>query len=135
MSAEHDASIGAYSLLWAISKDPKLKAIFPPGFASEVLLKTVADDLQSSSKWDEKVEKEYTTWVDSFGCEAPSNKTCEDNVLASSFCGRLSSDYFTKDDKELAKIFSLLFKDRTGDVYAKKISPPKSIFRGIKRLV
>jgi len=74
MSAEHDASIGAYSLLWAISKDPKLKAIFPPGFASEVLLKTVADDLQSSSKWDEKVGKEYAAWVDSFGCEAPSNQ-------------------------------------------------------------
>mmetsp|Transcript_32707 Transcript_32707/g.45624 ORF Transcript_32707/g.45624 Transcript_32707/m.45624 type:complete len:82 (+) Transcript_32707:108-353(+) len=66
---------------------------------------------------------------------SPHRQTCEDNVLASSFCGRLSSDYFTKDGKELAKIFSLIFKDRTGDVYAKKISPPKSIFRGIERLV
>jgi len=121
MSAEHDASIGAYSLLWAISKDPKLKSIFSPGFAAEVLHKTVSDDLWSSSKWTEDVRKEYVKWRDSFGLEAPPNKTCEDNVIVSSFCGRVSADYFTQDAKEMAMIFELLFKDRKGDVYQTKV--------------
>mmetsp|Transcript_6492 Transcript_6492/g.11964 ORF Transcript_6492/g.11964 Transcript_6492/m.11964 type:complete len:89 (+) Transcript_6492:45-311(+) len=56
---------------------------------------------------------------------------CEDNVLVSSFCGKISSDYFTTDEKEVALIFELLFADRTGDVYAKKIEAPSKINRGI----
>jgi len=135
MSAEHDASIGAYSLLWAISKDSRLKALFPPGFAAEVLHKTVSDDLWSSAKWSDDVRKEYLKWRESFGLEPPSDKTCEDNVLVSSFCGRISADYFTQDAKEMALIFERVFKNRKGDVYQVKVEPPKAVCRGIDVLV
>ncbi len=133
MSAEHDASIPAYSLLWAISQDAKVKDIFPPGFAEEVLSKTMSDDADMSAKWSPEVATEYKGWRDAFGLTFPSDKTCEDNVLVSSFCGRVSSDYFTKANEELAEIIGLLFNERTGDVHKVKREAPKKLCRGIKR--
>jgi len=128
-SSEHDASIGAYSLLWAIAQDPENKALFPAGFADEVLAKTMGDDVAAMAKWTAGEKEQYELWRDAFGLKAPSAAISERNSLVSSFCGVLGVESFTEDRKQLASLFSLLFSSqRKGDIYAVKVERPKGLY-------
>jgi len=136
-SAEHDASIGAYSLLYAISHEKSLKHLFPPGFVHEVLLKTLNDDMASRGKWSEAEKKEFLKWRDSFGLTGPSDEVMGDrNALVSSFCGAIGWEAFTAESKTLSSLLTVLFEDRTGDVQQHKIdvTKHKDLYRDISSL-
>jgi hypothetical protein len=124
-SAEHDASIPAYSLLWAVFADPENAKQFPRGIAAEVLSKTMRDDFSIRKKWTDDEKKHYAVWREAFGLKAPSID--ERNSLVSSFCGAISMDHFTTDSKQLGALLQVLFKDRKGDVYKVKVETPKGL--------
>ena len=86
--------------------------LFPPGLVEEILAKTMRDDASAMRRWTSLQRREYEKWRDSFGLHRPDPSVVGgDNVLASSFCGAISCQEFTREPQTLSSVLDLIFKE------------------------